>query len=361
MTDALLENIYYNPKNPASFSGKEKLLKEVERKGLNINEKEIDDWLQGELVHTLHKPARKKFKRNPIVAETFNENWQADLVDMKEFSKDNDGYHFILTIIDVFSKKAWALPLKNKSSKEVSAKLDQLLIRYHPIKLQTDKGTEFLNEDFRKLMKKHNIFHFTSKNSDIKCAIIERFNRTLKNKMFKYFTKTGRRRFIDVISDLLESYNGTFHRTIKMSPNDVNSSNEKSVFKNIYGVSSKREMLKKLKKFKLKPGDVVRKKYDLKPLERGYYPNWSDQIFTIYKSLDGYNKPIYKIEDSSKEKIDRRYYPQEIQKVRDTGKFRIEAVLKEKKVKNKKYYLVKWLNHPDSFNSWIPSENLMKI
>lgn len=363
MTEELLERIYYDVEGPASYSGVEKLYKEAKRINANISRKEVADWLSGELVYSLHKPVRKNFKRNPIIAEKPNENFQADLVDMKEFSKINDGVTYILTVIDVFSKKAWAVPLKTKNSINVSKAMGKIFDQITPNKLQTDRGTEFTNEVFKLLVEKHNVIHFTSKNSDIKCSIIERFNRTLKNKMFKYFTKIGSRRFVDVLDNLVNSYNKTFHRTIKMSPNEVCEKNEKEVFENIYGFKSKRHMLKKLRKPILNIGDKVRKKYDIKTLERGYYPNWTDQIFTINKSIRNIKKPLYEIKTPKGEGLNRRFYSEEIQKIKHKTSdiFRIEKILNQKTVKGKKLFFIKWLNHPESENSWEPAENIFNI
>ena len=359
----ILSNIYYSARNPSSFSGVDKLFREAKSRISTIKREDVKKWLSGELVYSLHKPIKKRFKRNPIIVEKINENFQADLVDMKEFSKINGGYNFILTVIDVFSKRAWAVPLKNKTSRAVTDGMEIVLKEAKPIKLQTDRGKEFENKDFKNLMKKYNINHFTTKNVDIKCAVIERFNRTLKNKMFKYFTRTGKRKYIDILPQLINSYNDTYHRTIKMAPNQVKTSEEKKIFKNIYGYENKRAILKKFKKPLLKTGDDVRKKYDMKILDRGYYPNWTDQTYKIDKSIKNVEKPLYKIKSSTGQLLERRFYPEEIQKINKNSSdiYRVEKILKEKYIKGKKYFLVKWLNHSESENSWEPADNIFDI
>jgi hypothetical protein len=230
-----------------------------------------------------------------------------------------------------------------------------------PLKLQTDQGKEFDNSAFRNLMKKYGINFFMSKNKDIKCSIVERFNKTLKNKMFKYFSKIGRKVYINVLESFLKSYNKTYHRSIKMTPINVNESNQKDVFYNLYKVKSKRELLRNLKKPKLKIGDKVRKKYILGPLERGYYPNWSDKVYSIEKTVKSINKPLYFIKDSEGVITKQRFYPEELQKITDKNIYRVEKILSEKVDKGKKYLRVKWLNHPSTENSWILSEDLLKI
>ena len=356
--EEVIRKIYYNPSSPGSFGGAEALVKEAKKINPLIDQKFVKDWLSGELVYTLHKQAKHHFKRNPIVAEAPKENMQADLVDMQAFSTSNNGFKFILTAIDVFSKKAYAIPIKNKSQKSVADAMEKIITEHEPIKLQTDEGKEFKNSTFENLMKKYEIIHFFTKNRDIKCAIVERFNKTLKNKMFRYFTLKGNRKYIDVIDKILESYNNSYHRSIKMTPNQVTIGNSNIVFSNLYGFADKRELLKKLKKPKI--DGTVRQKYPQKLLDRGYYPLWTDRLYEVYKSIPGKLKPYYVLRDEQGNVEKKKFYPEEIQKVKRNLE-RVEKVLKERKYKGKKQFFVKWLNYPDSFNSWIDAENLTNI
>ena len=124
---------------------------------------------------------------------------QDDLVDMRQFSKDNQGYNYILTFIDVFTKEARAAPLKTKMQKEVSSALNKILEEYEVRSLQTDRGTEFKNKQVEHMIEGNFVDHFFTNNQDIKCAVVERFNRTLKAKMYKYFTAKGTRKWVDVL------------------------------------------------------------------------------------------------------------------------------------------------------------------
>jgi hypothetical protein len=361
MAEKVLSEIYYDISNPGSYGGLESLFREASKKLPDLKKKDVRNWLSGQLVYTLHKPARRRFKRNPIVAERINENYQADLVDMQQFARQNDSMRYILTIIDIFRKKAWAVPIKNKQAKTVTSAMESVIRTNTPIKLQTDKGKEFDNLPFKKLMDKYHINFFTSNNKDIKCSIIERFNRTLKNKLHRHFTKSGKRRYVDVLNHLLQGYNNSYHRSIKMTPNQVNESNEREVFLNLYGFVSKRELLRKLKKPVLKIGDKVRQKYYLGPLDRGYYPNWTDRVYTVHKSVKNINKPLYFVKNSSGEVVKQRFYPEEVQKIKENNIFRVEKVIAEKLVGGKKFFKVKWLNYPSSESSWIESSELFNV
>ncbi len=359
--EEILSKIYYDASNPGSYGGVESLYREAVKQIPSLRKKDIENWLQGQLVYTLHKNSRRRFKRNPVIAEHVNENFQADLVDMQEFASQNNNYRYILTVIDVFSKYVWAIPLKNKQALSVSKAIENVLKEKIPFKLQTDKGKEFENNAFKEVMNMYDINHFTSTNKEIKCSIVERFNRTLKKKMFMYFTKTGKRRYVGILPSLIKGYNNSYHRSIKMAPTEVNEKNEKIVFQNLYGFKSRREMLKKLKSPKLKIGEKVRRKYILGPLDRGYYPNWTDNIYTVDKTISGINKPLYRVSDSKGGVIKQRLYPEEVQKVKDNNIYRVEKILSEKIINGKKYYRVKWLNHPSAENSWVKSKDIFKI
>ena len=358
--DEIFKKIYYNPSNPGSFGGQYRLFLEARKVDSSIKRKDVENWLKGQIVYTLHKPSRRRFKRNPIIAEYPKENFQADLVDVQNISKENDNFKYILTVVDIFTKMGYAMPVKNKNQTNVAEAMEKILIKNKPVKLQTDKGKEFQNTEFKRLMKKYNINHFFSENREIKCSIVERFNRTIKKRMFAFFTLNGIHRYVDNLQNIVDSYNHSFHRSIKMRPIDVTLNNAKMVFKNLYGYEDKRQYLKKFKQPKLHIGDDVRKKYDLRAFDKGFYANWTDQIFKVQKALSGNKKPYYKVEDTKGSISQKRFYPEELQNVTVTS-FRVEKVLKRRIRNGVKEVFVKWLNHPESENSWIPSTNLKAI
>ena len=349
----VLRRIYYNPSNPAAFSTALKLYHAAQLIDPSITLNRVKQWLLGELTYTLHKPIRKNFKRNRVFVESMNEQFQADLVDMNDFSRINKGYKYILTIIDVFSKYAFAVPIKNKTGNEVKSALVKIFRQRKPMKIQTDQGKEFKNRIVQNYLKSKGVIFFTSYNKTFKCSIVERFNRTLKAKMFKFFTSKGKKRYIDNLQDFVDSYNRTKHRTIKMRPIDVNLDNQDEVFYNTYGVETTRDYLMQSIKGKQKSmlrGEKVRRKYDLRPMEKSYLPNWSDEIYTVEKSIKG-TKPMYSIRFNS-QSIPGKFYPEELQRVRDQV-YRVEKVVKTRLRNGRQEYFVKWVNYPSSYNSWV--------
>jgi transposase InsO family protein len=130
--------------------------------------------------------------------------------DHKRYLEKNSGYNYLLTVIDCFSKYTWDKPIKNKSADEIIKSFDEIFEERKPVKLLTDKGKEFKNKNFQSFLKEHNVVWFST-DSEFKSSIVERFNRTLKTKMWKYFTQVGNRKWINILDDLISNYNNTYH------------------------------------------------------------------------------------------------------------------------------------------------------
>src|SRR4051812_32849040 len=178
--NALLTKIYFDLKSPGSFGGLRKLFLEAKKVSPNISFKQVLKWGQDELTYNLHKQIRRNFLRNKILVQRKNEQFEADLVDMTKLSNYNSGYKYILNVIDCFSKFLYSFPLKNKQANEIIDAFKKLFLITKPQKLRTDRGLEFKNNLFNKFMEINGVNHFTSNDTKIKCAIVERVNRTLK-------------------------------------------------------------------------------------------------------------------------------------------------------------------------------------
>ncbi len=267
---------------------------------------------------------------------------------MSNISRDNDGYRYLLTCIDVFSKFAFAVPLKTKGANEVTSAFENQIINERRCSmLQTDKGSEFTNSTFQNMLKKHGIYWYTSENDDIKAAVVERFNRTLKERIYRYFTYKNTNRYVDVLTNLLKSYNDSWHRSIGMAPTEVNLKNEQRVATRLYP--------KKPKKFKwkLNIGDHVRLSMTRAVFRKGYVGSWTGEIFIVVARYP--TVPVtYGIADANSDVIKGRFYEEELQLVQKPSDefYEVEKILKKRKRGNKTEYFVKWKHYPDSMNSW---------
>ena len=261
---------------------------------------------------------------------------------------------FLLRVIDVFSKRAWCVPLKNKSASSLVTALKGLLVNIAPTTLQTDKGLEFLNISVRRLLKEHGVHHFSTHNEETKASIVERFNRTLKTRMWRYFTKYQTVRYIDALQDFVQSYNDTYHRSIGMAPSQVNAGNQEEVWQRLYGHDGKGAP-------KFKVDDRVRISKAKRRFEKGYMANWSEELFTI-REVHASDPPVYRLVDDLGEVLDGTFYEPELQKVLVSKDklYRVESVLQQRKVGKRTEALVKWYGYPTSFNSWIDAKALVR-
>ena len=181
-----LSKIYHDPKDHGSFGGVERLLQRARQLHVpGVTRKTVQKYLKSEQAYTLHKPARRRFIRMHTYVAGIDAQWQADLANMQSIDRQNGGMKYLLTVIDVFSRFAWAVPINSKDAKAITAAFGQLLTianpRY-PKRIQTDKGKELFNSNFQTLMKRHGIQHFASE-SEQKVAVLERFNRTIKTRI----------------------------------------------------------------------------------------------------------------------------------------------------------------------------------
>lgn len=316
----------HNPKNMTSKHSKEKI----------------------QLVNELHKPIRKNFKRRRTIIKGLDDLWQSDLGQLDQYAKYNKNYKYILVVIDCFSKFVWTKALKTKSGVEVSESFETILKEANgrkPRNLQTDQGKEYYNAHFKSMMKKHNINHYSTF-SITKAAICERVIRTIKEKLFKYFTLNGSYRWIEVLPEIVHNYNNQRHSVIGMKPSKVTKSNEKSILNSTY------KNLKVVDSRKFKKGHLVRISRSKHVFEKGYTPNYTTELFKIDK-INITNPTTYVLKDLHDRPIRGSFYEAELQKTNQPDVYLVEKVLRKKGQK----VFVKWLGFDSSHNSWIDVSN----
>lgn len=307
-----------------------------------------------QIVDEIHKQARRNFIRRSVILKSIDDLWQADLIDIQNLCKYNKNFRYILVIIDCFSKFSWTVPLKSKSKSEIINAFDCLFnAGRKPKNLQTDQGTEFYNRDFKCLMLKYNINHYSTY-SVKKASIVERVIRTLKNKLYKYFNIVGNYKWIGKPLDTVtDDYNNTVHSTTKFKPIKVNTLNEGHVRNNINKIQRANNSNSKKNKFHL--GDFVRISKYKGTFQKGYTPNWSTEIFKIININDERQPAVYYLEDQHKQPILGAFYQEELLKTKYPDIYLIEKVLKKKGDR----LFVKWLGLNKNENSWIHKSKLV--
>lgn len=341
----ILKDIYYNIEHPASFSGILKL-----SKAANVPIKKTKEWLATQDVYTLHKPVRYKFQRRKVLSYGIGDLIQCDLVDLSKFARHNKGVKYLLTMIDVFSKYAHVMPLKSKSAPSVLSAFKALFKKVGVVThVQTDRGREFINNLLKKFFKQKGVNHYAS-HSEYKASVVERFNRTLKNKLYRIFTHRNSFKNIDILVSVLKSYNDSVHRSTGFAPSQVTPRQENVIFERLYGYQPTAN-------YDFHVGDRVRISKAKKTFTRGYLPNWSEEVFEVFKCFPKKNPPTFLLRDLKGNVLKGRFYAHELQKVFKTSGdyWRVEKILKTRGKGANKEYLVKWKGFDNRFNSWIKS------
>lgn len=301
------------------------------------------------IANELHKPARKNYQTRNVELKGIHDLYQGDLVDMQKFSRLNRGFKYILVIINCFSKYVIAKPLKSKSASELEKALKPVFSKYKMKHFQTDKGTEFFNQVVSKLAKQYGINHYYTF-SDKKASIVERFNRTLKNRMWVKFSSLGKYEWLSLLPQLVKNYNNTYHRTIRMKPVDVNIGNEQIVLNNI-----KMGRIKVRAKPKFNIGDKVRVSRLPEVFTKGYWPRWSNEIYTV-QYVNPTIPATYLLRDERGEILQGGFYGEEMSKTKFSDIYLVEKVLRKKGNR----ILVRWLGFDSSYDSWIDEKELVK-
>ncbi len=348
---------YVNPGLPGSFSGFGTFSRALKSRGIALKEKELKKWMQSQTTYTVHRPKRKHFPRNKVIVAGIDDTWQADLVDMKSLAQVNNSSKYILTIIDVFSKHAWAVPLKNKFGKTVAEAFSKLFQKGRkPRHIQTDDGSEFFNEPCRACFRTNDVKLYSVK-SELKACVVERFNRTLKEKMWRYFTAKGAYRYIDVLDKFIDSYNNTYHRSIRMTPNGVCRENEEAVWNRLYHPKTNAPV-----KFRYNIGDKVRLSKNKPIFEKGYTPNWTEEIFIITERIPKF-PPVYHVKDLNNTIIKGTFYEFELQQIIHDDTFRVDQIFQKRYNRRLgcEESFVSFLGYPEEFNCWVRSADIFNV
>ena len=224
------------------------------------------------LADELHKPIIRKFNKRKVYSQFKDNIWGVDLADMQSLSRKNKVIKYLyICAIDLYSKYAFLIPLKDKKEISIVNAFNKIIKQSNrkPNKISVDQGGEFYNNVFEKWLSDNDINIYSTYN-----VIAEKFIRTLKNKLYKHMTATGKNVYYNVLDDIVNKYNNTKHSTIKMKPIDVK--NNKRVYIDEHNEKDSR----------FKVGDRVRISRYKNIFAKRYTPNWSKEIFIVDKIND---------------------------------------------------------------------------
>ena len=361
-----LRNNYTSPGHPIAFGGINTIFNYYN--GI-LDKEKIKEILTSIESYTLHREFHKN-QRNPTYAHFKRYQFQMDLVDIQSLASDNDGASYLLTCIDIFTRKAWVRVLTSKHAKFVLEGFKSILREaVNPPKTVTfDRGSEFRNKLFKDFCDQNNI-EVRTPDSSIHAAFVERFNRTLQSLLYKYMSENETNRFmnvydkdgnhIPVLSKLMETYNNRKHRMTGFSPNEADKDDESTHLAIRLRQSKEQEKIKP-RPIKFKVGDKVRISKIKGKFGRGYQPSTQLEIFRIYQIKNKSKIPMYVLESNDgNEILEGAFYDFELTKVTE-DLFCIEKILKTETKKGKTRHYVKWKGFNDSYNSWIDGDNIVK-
>lgn len=232
-------------------------------------------------------------------ADDADERWQVDLMNVISFHpEENDGFKYLLIIMDVFSRKLTVVPLYDKSSKEASSATELVFMTTGriPKSITNDSGSEFESNHYKRICRKYDIHQFFTIPNVTHASVAERVIKTLRMKIGKYMTHNNTTRYIDVLGDIVDGYNNSIHSSIDSTPNDAASSpaNRQIALFNLKNKLNESPANKRWKRVKIFPGDVAR--IPILPLRRfrkSHEPSFSTDEYRIHQShADDKHRPV---------------------------------------------------------------------
>ena len=358
-----LANIYYDPNYPGAYGGVEKLYRAVRKEGKYvIGRTKIRNWLLKQEDYAVHRETRSKFKRRRVVAPFVDYQWDVDTANMTFYKKENDGNAFFVLAIDILSKFIWTVPLRTTTGQEMVLALKRMFATGRkPTHLRSDQGTEFVNRNVKALLKKEGVTFFVTHNV-VKASYAERAIKTIKSRLVRYMTHKQTHRWIDILPKVTESYNQTYHRSIKRSPQSVKPTDSVELWKRQYDTipmsNSNRRHVSAVAKFKYKVGDLVRVSYLRRPFQREYDERWSRELFVVNQRFMSDNIPQYFLKDYAGELVSGTFYSNQLKKAHEQTNYLVEKVLRHRTRRGQKELLVRWRGWPAKYDSWISAEDV---
>ncbi len=363
MEDSDIEEIVTNASSPGSYSASGTIAANVKlRDGKRLSKHAASKWLETQDFYTLQRQPRLDFARARVVVPHVNYQWDVDTAFMLSYSKYNKSYRYFILTIDVLSKFVHARPVKSIKADEVIHALKDIFERSNtkPNKLRSDLGSEFKNSQMKSFLERENVQQFFAE-SDKKANMAERAIKTIKSKLVAYMRKNSTNKWLDVLPDIVKSYNSTIHSSIELTPRQAAESDSTGLWQRIYDFKSRKTPYGKgAPSHRYKVGDNVRISLVRHPYAKTYDEKWTQELFAISSLKFVQQLPVYKLKDWSNKPIGGIFYQAEVQRVQvsDEKTYSIEKIIKTRKVRGEKQHFVKWKGWPKAYNSWVREEDL---
>ncbi len=271
--EKLMFTKYYNP--GLQFTSIRNLYDAVRKEGVTLQE--VKNYIQKQEVSQVFKKQKRVKHYFPIYAKHKFEILQIDLVDMSDISSANENYKYLLVAVDVFSRLSFAVPMKKKSIPTIVESMSEILDITEPKMINADKGSEWISREFKNLLRDRGItINYVDVGEHHKMGIVDRFVRTLREKINKYFTMYNTTKYINVLPQIIHGYNSSYHSGINKPPNKVDQEDEE-----VLEIMHKRYVKAKQEETKFNDGDIVRYVINRKAFEKKSLPKFSKTTHNI--------------------------------------------------------------------------------
>lgn len=344
-----LKGIYYGS-TIGALRGPKALFEQAKKmkvKGVTLAK--CQKFLASQPIYSLHRPARKHYKRNTIDANVPGDVVQVDIMDMQNLNNKNK---YVLLGYDTFSKLLSGVPLVNREAQTVQDGLETLIdgSPFEWISIYWDKEGSFLSRQVQKFLKERNIHNYTTK-SVVKAPSVERSIRTLRTLLQRRFEASNSTNWELELPKIIANYNKRKHSTTKIVPNDL--VKEPWLLSDLES-SAPPVVPTKRRNIKLPPiGSYVRLNRLRGLFQKEASNTWTVEVFKVIRHKTTSPIPLIYVEDTLGDKIDGGLYPEEYQMVTWSGKREFSHVVKTRKRQGKAEYLVAYKGWPPKFNSWV--------
>ncbi|KAI6172284.1 hypothetical protein M3Y98_00955900 [Aphelenchoides besseyi] len=348
----LILDAYRSLDSSAAYSSVGNLRRALKSK--NIGSDAIRKVLEDDRTASLHKQRRLRFKRLKVRPAGFFTDASMDLMFMPELHKWNNGFRYVLVLVESLSRRVFTQPLRTKKPEEIIDALKSMFreVDYLFWSIFTDLGKEFDNQKVKRFLNSLEITHKLAHNTETKAALAERMIRTLKQRLYKYMSEKSTYKWIDALDPLTRAINHSHNRTLGLRPIDVNMRNWRQVWNRLYAYNASS------KRVRLKVGDHVRISKWKAAFAKGYHAAWTDEIFRITKKMPT-TPPTFCLCDLNGTPLSGRFYAPELSKTAAEPTYRIERVLRTRTLNGRRQLYVQWKNHSPSENCWINESDLV--
>lgn len=368
----ILDHFYKDIHFPSAYTSLIPLYKEAVKIRGDISKNDVQKYLESQQTYTLHRRAVRRYPTLPTLAPGLHTEWQADLAVFDRISRKNRGYKYLLVCIDTLSRQIFVEPVKGKSAPNMVKAFDRIFTRpgiHIPWKIKTDQGKEFLAKKVQEYFKGKEVQHYCMYNPRFHAGMAERANRTIKERLYRYFTERKTQNWTGVIQEIVDGINHSYNASIGMRPVDVNFKNAEKVRKTLEQKAIEKFQNKRGKKKKFEVGDAVRIEKHKHIFQKGFLPNFTSEIFFIERIRDNvpYQPISYRIRDGNGELIKGWFYSHDFSRFRqkktsmdsEQPVYDIEKIIRKRKKEGREYLYVKWKGYGEEYNSWIPASTLL--